>query len=194
MAVLDLNSTYAIQTHLFVKITLSDSTVLLFSDRITATTISGSTYTGLGKLLAVSGSNSEIRSSGQDLTISISGVPNSSITDILAANIKGSPVVILRGLYNATNNTFLSSLAGNPIIRFSGYINNIGYEEDYDIENRISSNTVVFTCASNVDVLENKIASRKTNSESHKKFFATDVSMDRVSALENSFFDFGAKL
>lgn len=193
MAILNLNNVFAIQSHLFVRVTLPAST-LLFSDRITATTIGGNTYTGLGKLLSITGSNSELRSSGQELTIVITGVPNTSMTDILSANIKGSPVRILRGLFDAQTQAFLSGLAGNPIIRFSGYVNNIAYEEDYDSENRISSNTVLLSCASNVDVLDMKIAGRKTNSESFKKFVPTDVSMDRVSALESSYFDFGAKL
>jgi hypothetical protein len=191
MAVLNLNSFKAIQSNLFVKITLTAST-LLFSDRIQSTTIAGDTYVGLGNLLSISGSNSELRSSSQELTLSISGVPNSSITDILASGIKGTPVIIRRGLFNATTGAFLSDVAGNPIIRFTGFVNNLGFDEEYDLDTRTSSNTIILTCASNVDILNNKIQGRKTNSESQKKYFPTDVSMDRVSSLENSFFDFGA--
>lgn len=191
MPVLNLNSYYSIQSNLFVKVTLSSST-LLFSDKLESTVIAGDTYVGLGKLLAISGSNSELRSSSQELTISISGVPDSSITDIINSEIKGSPVIIRRGLFNASSGAFLSAVTGNPIIRFTGYVNNLSFEEDYDIDTKTSSNTMVLTCASNVDILNNKVQGRKTNSESQRKYFPTDLSMERVSALESSYFDFGA--
>jgi hypothetical protein len=47
-------------------------------------------------------------------------------------------------------------------------------------------------CASVVDVLGKKTGGRKTNPESEKKFFPTDLAMDRVPTLENATFDFGA--
>ncbi len=191
MPVLDLNSYYSIQSNLFVKVTLSGST-LLFSDKLESTVIAGDTYVGLGKLLAISGSNSELRSSGQELTISISGVPDSSITDIINSEIKGSAVIVRRGLFNASSGAFLSAVTGNPVIRFTGYVNNLSFEEDYDIDTKTSSNTMILSCASNVDILNNKVQGRKTNSESQRKYFPTDLSMERVSALESSYFDFGA--
>lgn len=191
MPVLNLNSYYSIQSNLFVKVTLSGST-LLFSDKLESTVIAGDTYVGLGKLLAISGSNSELRSSGQELTISISGVPDSSITDIINSEIKGSPVIIRRGLFNASSGAFLSAVTGNPIIRFTGYVNNLSFEEDYDIDTKTSSNTMILSCASNVDILNNKVQGRKTNSESQRKYFPNDLSMERVSSLESSYFDFGA--
>ena len=191
MPVLNLNSYYSIQSNLFVKVTLSGST-LLFSDKLESTVIAGDTYVGLGKLLAISGSNSELRSSSQELTISISGIPDSSITDIINSEIKGSPVIIRRGLFNAATGAFLSAVTGNPIIRFTGYVNNLSFEEDYDIDTKTSSNTMILTCASNVDILNNKVQGRKTNSESQRKYFPTDLSMERVSTLESSYFDFGA--
>ena len=192
MAVLDLNSVRSVESNLFIKITLASST-LLFSDRLVSTVINGDTYVGLGKLLSVSGSSSELRSTSGDITIGISGVPDSMISDIVAANIKGNPVRITRGLFNATTGAFLSAVVGNPVNRFVGYVNNISLEEEYDIDSRTSANTVLLSCASNVDILNNKIAGRKTNPASNKKFYSTDISMDRVPSLESSYFDFGAK-
>lgn len=191
MPVLNLNSYYSIQSNLFVKVTIPGST-LLFSDKLESTVIAGDTYVGLGKLLAISGSNSELRSSSQELTISISGIPDSSITDIINSEIKGSPVIIRRGLFNAATGAFLSAVTGNPIIRFTGYVNNLSFDEEYDVDTKTSSNTMILTCASNVDILNNKVQGRKTNSESQRKYFPTDLSMERVSTLESSYFDFGA--
>jgi hypothetical protein len=192
MAVLSLDSYKAIQANLFVKITITGGTNLLFSDRIQSTSIGGDTYVGLGNLMSISGSNSELRSSGQDLTISISGIPDSAISDITGSSIKGSGVKIIRGLFNATTGSFLNAITGNPITRFSGYVNNVALDEEYDVLDKTSSNTIILSCASNVDVLNNKISGRRTNNESQNKFFPNDVSMDRVSAIESTYFDFGA--
>lgn len=192
MSVLALTSYKAIQSNLFVKITLASST-LLFSDKLESTVINGDTYVGLGKLLSITTSASELRSTSGDVTIAISGIPNTSISDIVNSNIKGSPVRITRGLFNASTGAFLSAVTGNPINRFMGYVNNLNLEEDYDIDSRTSSNTLLLSCASTVDILNNKISGRKTNPTSQKLFYSSDLSMDRVPAIENSYFDFGAK-
>lgn len=192
MAVLSLTGYGSIESNLFIKITLPSSS-LLFSDRLVSTVINGDTYVGLGKLLSISGSNSELRSTSGEITIGISGIPDSMISDIVGSNIKGNPVRITRGLFDATTGAFLSAVTGNPINRFAGYVNNISLEEEYDVDSRDSSNTLLLTCASNVDILNNKIAGRKTNPASQKKFFSTDLSMDRVPNLESSYFDFGGK-
>ena len=191
MAILNLTSYGSIESNLFVKITLPSSS-LLFSDRLVSTVINGDTYVGLGKLLTITSSSSELRSSSGELTIGISGVPDSSITDLLAANIKGNSIKVSRGLFNATTGAFLSTVTGNPVNRFVGYVNNLALEEEYDVDTRTSSNTILLTCASNVDIMNNKIAGRKTNPSSHKRFFPNDIAMDRVPNLESSYFDFGA--
>lgn len=191
MAILNLTSYKSIESNLFVKITLPSSN-LLFSDRLVSTVINGDTYVGLGKLLTITSSTSELRSSSGELVIGISGVPDTSITDILAANIKGNPIKVSRGLFNPTTGAFLSAVAGNPVNRFVGYVNNLALEEEYDVDARTSSNTVLLTCASTVDIMNNKISGRKTNPSSEKRFFPNDISMDRVPNLESSYFDFGA--
>lgn len=191
MSVLALTSYKAIESNLFVKVTLESST-LLFSDRLVSTEINGDTYVGLGKLLSITASASEIRSSSGEVTIGISGIPDSSISDIVNSNIKGSNIVITRGLFNASTGAFLSGITGNPVNRFSGYVNNLNLSEDYDVDTRTSSNTLLLVCASTIDVLGNKISGRKTNPSSQRFFFSSDVSMDRVPSLESTRFDFGA--
>lgn len=191
MTALALTSYKAIQSNLFVKITLESST-LLFSDRLESTVINGDTYVGLGKLLGITASASEIRSSSGEVTVTISGIPNTSISDIVNSNIKGSNITISRGLFNASTGAFLSGITGNPVNRFKGYVNNLSLNEDYNVDSRTSTNTLLLICASNVDVLSNKISGRKTNPTSEKHFFSSDVAMDRVPALESTRFDFGA--
>lgn len=199
---LPLDGYKSIESNLFVKIEVDyykanpaatpSSVDLLFSDRLYPFTIGTDTYTGLGKLMSISTTTSELRPSSKEINISIAGVPNSSISEIINSRIKGSPVTIYRGLFDVTTNQFLSGVPGNPVIRFKGYVNNIGIEEDYDVENRQSTNTITIICNNIVDVFENKVSGRRTNPSSQKKFYPSDISMDKVPNLENTTFDFGA--
>lgn len=192
----------SIESNLFVRISLDyykatagsspTSQVLRFSDRIHTTTINSESYVGLGKLMSISASASELRASSGDLTVTISGIPNSSIYEIVNSRFKGASITVYRGIFDPSTNALIS-VSGNPMIRFKGYINNLALDEDYDVENRQSSNTLVLACSSVIELFNNKISGRKTNPSSQKKFFSTDLSMDKVPNLENSFFDFGAR-
>lgn len=201
MSTLVLNSYASLQSNIFIKIecpyyktspsATPTSYNFLFSDRIVPYTLSGDSYVGLGKLLSVGNTTSELRVSANEVTIAISGIPNTSIAEIVNSRIKGSKVTIKRVLFDHTGT--ILSVTGNPLTRFIGFVNNLALEEEYDVENRQSSNTLLLACNSIVDVLENKIAGRKTNPASMKSFYSTDVSMDRIPTLENSSFDFGVK-
>jgi hypothetical protein len=194
----------ALQSNLFVKIecpyykptpiATPTSFNFLFSDRVGSYILAstGDTYVGLGSLLSVTSSSSELRSSTDELTLTISGVPDSSIGQIINSRIKGSKVTVRRVLFNANTGIIISE-SGNPMIRFVGFVNNVAMDEEYDIENRTATNTIVLSCSSVVDILDKKVSGRKTNDTSMKKYYSTDLSMDRVSTLESSYFNFGAK-
>lgn len=199
---INLISYKSIQSNLFVRIEVDEyrtsssgsytSEVLKFSDLITPYTLNSEVYSGLGKLMSVTSSSSELRISGNEVTITISGIPTNSINEIVNSKIKGCPVTIYRVLFDSTTGEFLN-ITGNPLQRFNGFINNYSLNEDYDIQGRIASNTIVLTCSSIVDILDNKISGRKTNPGSQKRFYPNDNSMDRVPNLENTTFNFGAK-
>lgn len=198
---LDLTSYAAVQSNLFVRIQVDEyrtsasgsytSQVLKFSDMLTPYTINSEEYTGLGKLMSITSSKSELRVSSGELTITLSGIPNTAIAEIVNSKIKGCPVRIYRALFNANTNELLA-VSPNPLGRYRGFVNNYSLNEEYDADARTASNTLVLVCASSVDVLQNKIAGRKTNPESQKRYYPSDISMDRVPNLENATFDFGA--
>ena len=125
------------------------------------------------------------------MTITLSGIPNSSIQEIIASRLKGSTVKIYRGIFNSTTGALLS-ITDNPVGRFNGYITNFNLAEEYDFDNKNASNTIVINCSSTVSILERRVAGRRTNTESMKYYYSSDVSMDRVSALSGAYFDFGA--
>lgn len=189
---LDLSSYNSIQSNLFVRINLSYiSTIVRLSDRKTSTTIDGETYTAAGNLLGITSTQSDISSTGNEVTITISGIPNSAISDVINARLKGSQVNIWRGIFDPSTDTLLS-IAGNPTGRFSGIIVNYAITEEYDTNTRTASNTISLICSNVVGVLANTYKGRRTNSEDQKKFYPSDTSMDRVSDLVGVYFDFGA--
>ena len=189
---LDLSAYSEVQSNLFVRINFSYiSTVVRLSDRLTATTIDGESYTAAGNLLSITSSSSDLKNPENEITITIAGIPNTAITDILNARIKGSSVKIYRAFFDPVLDTLLA-IAGNPAGRFSGIITNYAMTEEYDTNARTATNTISLICNNTVSVLANTYKGRRTNPEDMKKFYASDVSMDRVPKLVGSYFDFGA--
>lgn len=168
---------------------------LLFCDGTQNYVVEGKTYAGLGTILGITASRSELKGSSNEVTVSISGIPNTSMYGILNSRMKGAPIQISRAFYNpVTDEPLLVNGTSNVIPRYYGFINNYALQEEYDIMNRKSSNTIVLTCSSSIDLLGNKYVGRKTNPSSQNRYFSTDKSMDRVPNLENAFFDFGKKV
>ena len=201
MTVLDLKTYKSIRSNLFVRIEVPEyresaaaayqPLVLRFSDRRESTTINDEEYLGLGQLMGITQTTSEIRPSSGELTITVSGIPNSSLYAVLHSKIKGAKVRVFRGLFNPLTSEWLP-VNPNPLPRYRGFVNNYTLQEDYAVEGRTATNTIAFVCASAIDVLNNKYSGRKTNPTSHKRFYPGDRSMDRVPGLENAQFDFGA--
>lgn len=197
----NLSSYSSVQSNLFVRIQVDEYSltaggpyvpvVLRFSDSMTTRTVDSEVYTAVGGLMAITASVSELRVSSSEVTITVSGIPSTSISEIVNSKFKGSPVSVLRLFSDSVSGTALA-IAGNPSGRFRGFVNNYAINEEWDNVTRVVTNTLVFSCASSVDVLNRKISGRKTNPESQKKYFATDLSMDRVPNLQNATFNFGA--
>lgn len=193
----------SVESGLFVKITCSfykatfatpsfSTQTFYFSDLMRDVTINSNLYTGVGRLLGITTTSSELKVSNQEVTVTISGIPNTALEEIQASRFKGSNIEIRRGFFDANTGAFLS-ITDNPMLRFKGIITNLSINEEYSIEDRTASNTITLACASVIDIMSSRISGRKTNPESQKYFYSTDVSMDRVPSLVGTFFDFGAK-
>jgi len=191
----NLSSYSAIEAALFFKIDVPDYTPgpLLFSSYNIPVEIEGDTYIGLGNFLSVTDTSSDIRATAGTLSVTLSGIPNSSIQEILSLRLKGSNCYVWRVLFDAITKQILA-IPGNPVGRFQGRVENYSVEEDYDNVNSQASNTLAMSLSSVVETLESKIAGRATNPTDQKYFFPDDLSMDKVLALANSNLNFGAPL
>jgi hypothetical protein len=172
-------------------------------------TINGDTYTELGALLNVTGTQRDITSSGYDTGITLTGldpywiyvvaggpasspVPVKNQSDIPVGYypiIKGSRVKIYRGFFNDNYELVTSAL------RYTGIVTSYSIQENretgYDALN--DTYTISIQCSAYKQVLQNRMSGRKTNTTSWKNVYSTDTSMDRVSGLEGKKFDFGKK-
>lgn len=171
-------------------------TIVAFSDlnRGNRYTYNGVEFAGLGSLLSVTSSNNELRPTSTEMTITITGLGSIVPGFVINSKLKGCPIVIYRLLFDPITGEPLEVYNGNPFAKFSGVVNNYGLNEEYDVNSRTSNNTISLICKSDYDYLQNKITGRFTNPTSEKSFYPADLSMDRVPALQNTSFNFGAPL
>lgn len=190
----------SVQSNLFVKMTIKEyragrdlpmeERVFTFTDSLTPRTFGGVEYVALGKLLGVSQTTSDLKVTGNQLNISITGIQDEGLYSIVNSKLKTSQVEIFRAFYD-TQTGDLIPLAQNPVGRFIGIVSNYSLEEEWDNMSKTSKNTIIFVCSSQVDILGKKISGRCTSPSSMKKFYPNDASMDRVPVLEKATFDFG---
>ena len=154
-------------------------------------TVSGITFANLGMLLSLGDIPQDIKSTSDDITISLTGIDPANIALILSSNIKGSTVEIWRGFLDS-NNQIITSPTTQFFKRYTGIINSVGISEDFNDQARTRVATCTIACTSMRKVLENRVAGLKTNQKSWQFYYPSDTSMNRVAAISNQYFDFGA--
>lgn len=187
----DLSAYPSIYSSLFVRIDIPDYEVLRYSDYYKAYTINGESYTGLGSLMTVSDSTSELRLSDTEVTVAFSGIPVANINMVQDYRIKGSDIEIYRGIFNAATGALLA-VAGNPMGKFKGIVNNFTLQEDWQEGSNDSTVTVLLTCTSVVSLLRDRLSGRRTNPIDQQFWYPNDQSMNRVPNLSDSNYNFGA--
>lgn len=164
---------------------------LAFSDHMSDYDIDGVTYTALGNLVNIAATNKELNVSTNTVSIQISGIPDQSVEEILKSDMKGSPVTLSRAFFDDTGVLISDPGIANPVGRYKGFVNSYAMNETWDVENRMSTFTVTFECTSFVDMISRKVAGRRTNPNSMKKFYPSDVSFDNTPAIAKASINFG---
>lgn len=188
---LDLSTYDSLQTNLFVRLNIPGYQILTFSDYHKNLTFGGTTYSGLGQLLSLSNTTNNLRATSEELSMSISGIPSSNITDILNNKVKGSSLKVYRAFFNSITGELLN-IAGNPAGKFQGVVNNFDISDDLEMGSDTGTITLTLTATSVVDMLTKKVSGRRTNPIDQKALYPDDQSMDRVPSLAKSNFNFGS--
>jgi hypothetical protein len=190
---MDLSTQNSVGSALLIAVSVPGEPVTTFSTYWKDLSVGGINYVGLGSLISITESRSDLRAAPQDLSIAISGLVSSNLDFVRNNILRGSPISILRYIFNPVTGVGLS-ISDNPTGRFHGIVTNytIDYTADPASASRTGSVTINLQCSSVVEQLNNKISGRRTSSEDMKKFYPGDLSMDRVSSLARTNFNFGA--
>ena len=176
----------------FVKLTVGNAaTVYTFCNAAAPITVGGITFANLGALLSVGDVQRDIKATSDDMTIALTGIDPTNVGIILGSDIKGSLVEVWRGFFDS-NNQIITTPTTQFFKRYQGIINSVSITEDFNSEARQRIATCSISCSSMRRVLENRLSGVKTNQSNWQFIYAGDTSMNRVSEISNTFFDFGA--
>jgi hypothetical protein len=176
----------------FVKLTVGNAaTVYTFCNAAAPITVGGITFANLGALLSVGDVQRDIKATSDDMTIALTGIDPTNVGIILGNDIKGSLVEVWRGFFDS-NNQIITTPTTQFFKRYQGIINSVSITEDFSSEARIRIATCSISCSSMRRVLENRLSGVKTNQNNWQFIYAGDTSMNRVSEISNTFFDFGS--
>lgn len=173
----------------FVRLTLP-TTTLTFCNAASAIVVDGITFDGLGSLLSISEINRNIKSTSQDFKLSLTGIDPQNVALVLSQDIKGSTVEIWRGFLD-DNNQIITTPTQQFFKRYQGIVNSMSIQEDFNSQAKTRMATCIVTSTSMRAVLDARIAGIKTNKQSWQYFYPNDTSMDRVSIIASTYFDFG---
>ena len=190
---IDLRSYKSIEIATLVKWEVPNFDTAYISDYTTPLSDGTNSYTNIGTLLGVSSTVSELTNSPGEVTVNLSGIPTGSIGDILNEEIKGSDITIIRAYFDSITHQAIDlapSIPGenNAFTIFKGIVTNYAISDSIDNGQGLAVSTITLTCASYLEVLANKTNGRRTNPAD----FPDEKSMDRVRALANSNYNFGA--
>ena len=193
---IDLSTYSTIASALFIKLDTYNSEGELeevtFSDYPTDIVIAGTNYTGLGQLMSVTETQSDLRITPQQISIGLTGIKEEMIEGTFNGQLKGSPISVKRGLFDPTTGELLN-ITGNPTGRFFGVVDNYSVTDDVDPITKQSSIMILLTCSTIVGLLNRKTNGRETNPQVQKALYPGDTSMDRVANLTNANFNFGGQ-
>jgi hypothetical protein len=176
----------------FVKLTVGTAgTVYTFCNAAAPITVSGITFSNLGALLSVGDVQRDIKATSDDMTIQLTGINPTNVSLILSSDIKGSLVEVWRGFFDS-NNQIITTPTTQFFKRYQGIINSVSITEDFNSEARTRIATCSISCSSMRRVLENRLSGVKTNQNNWQFIYPNDTSMNRVSEISNTFFDFGS--
>jgi hypothetical protein len=176
----------------FVKLTVGNAgTVYTFCNAAAPITVGGITFANLGALLSVGDVQRDIKATSDDMTIALTGIDPTNVGIILSNDIKGSLVEVWRGFFDS-NNQIITTPTTQFFKRYQGIINSVSITEDFNSQARTRIATCSISCSSMRRVLENRLSGVKTNQNNWQFIYPNDTSMNRVSEISNTYFDFGS--
>lgn len=173
----------------FVRLTLPTATYT-FCNAASDITVDSITFEGLGSYLGVGDIKRNVKATSNDLLLSLTGIDPNNIALVLSQDIKGSELEVWRGFLD-DNNQIITTPTQQFFKRYQGIVNQVSIQEEFNTEARQRLATCVISSTSMRAVLDARISGIKTNKQSWQNFYPNDTSMNRVSIIASTYFDFG---
>jgi hypothetical protein len=151
------------------------------------------TFVAVSTLLGFSNIADNLEAKDNSLSVSLSGVGQSTTALVLANPIEGSRVYIRRGFYNST----LGQLVDTPYLRWAGRVHSYSITDDYRFT---EEDTIVISlsCKSLLLALLSRSTGRFTNQAGYEQYLRSynvplteDYSMEFLASLTHFAPDFG---
>jgi len=151
----------------------------------------GYSYTQLGHFLGMSEIQGDLKTTNNQINLQLSGIPPDDgspnyMNIALNSNLKGSKVRIWRAFFNQGNYD-----PNQVYLRFDGYISNFSLNENWDQENKMSTNVIAIQCSNIHAIIEKKYTGRRTNDGDQQIWYPGDTGMSNIKSLADTQFDFG---
>lgn len=177
---------------MLIDLEVNDSTYYI-SNAYAPLTYKGNSYTGLGHFVSMTEIQDDLKATNNQISLTLSGIPPDDgspnyMSIVLNSNIKGSRIKIYRAFFDPSSGNFDPS---SVYQRFNGYVSNFSLNENWDQDNKLTSNSIGIQCSSIHSIMERQYSGRRTNDQDQKYWYPTDTGMYRVKIISDGSFDFG---
>jgi len=159
----------------------------------TVTAVDATAFSAVGTLIRVGDVQRDIKSTGNDTSVSLTGIDTSMLGFVLSNTVKGSYIQMWHGFYDTNGALITTGGTGGLYQFFSGYITSFSIQENWMEEARSFVGTIQLGASSTQMTLQNTEAGRYTNDDSWQFFNLGDTSMNRVSFIETINYQFGRR-
>jgi hypothetical protein len=159
----------------------------------TVTAVDATAFSAVGTLMRVGDVQRDIKSTGNDTSVSLTGIDTSMLGFVLSNTVKGSYIQMWHGFYDTNGALITTGGTGGLYQFFSGYITSFSIQENWMEEARSFVGTIQIGASSTQMTLQNTEAGRYTNDDSWQFFSPGDTSMNRVSFIETINYQFGRR-
>jgi len=165
--------------------------IFTFCNAASDITVNGIVFGGLGGYLGITEIQQDMKSTSNDLKLTLTGLNPIYISTVLSSSMKGSNIKIWRGFLDTNNQLLTLGGVQQFFQRYQGIVNNISINEIFDDKKRDRTATCIISSASMRLVLDSRLAGIKTNPSNWRFLYPNDTSMDRVPVIASTYFNFG---
>jgi hypothetical protein len=177
----------------FVRVTTPSTTYRFAttSAPLTISAVDSQPFDALGSLVKIGDVQRDIKSTGNQTSITLVGIDTALLGWILSQQGKGSMIEMWHGFFNPDGSLITTGGTGGLYKFFTGYITSYTISEQWMEEVRAYVG-VINANANNIQtILQNRTAGRFTNNNAWQYFNPGDSSMNRVAFIQTINYAFG---